>query len=169
MHSMHSTRQQYHMVFKSLCVPPANIVLYGGQIIVHSTSQHCIIWWSDQHAFQQSTLLYGGQIIVHSTSQHCIIWWSDQHAFQQSTLYYMVVRSACTPQSTQYYMVVRSLCIPPVNTVLYGGQISMYSTSQHSIIWWSDQHAFQQSTQYYIVVRSFCIPPVNTVLYGGHS
>ena len=45
----------------------------------------------------------------------------------------------------------------------------MHSSSQHSIIWWSDHCAFHQSTLHNMVVRSACIPPVNTVLYGGQS
>ena len=39
------------------CIPPVNTTRYGagGQIIVHSTSQHSTIWWSDHRAFHQST------------------------------------------------------------------------------------------------------------------
>ena len=64
-------------------------------------------------------------------------------------------------------MVVRSSCIIPVSTVPHGGQIIVYSTSQHSTTWWSDHRVFHQSALYHMVVRSSCIPPVNTVPHGG--
>ena len=64
-------------------------------------------------------------------------------------------------------------CIPPLNTVPHGGQITVYSTSQHrtsqhSTTCWSDHCTFHQSTQYqsaqyHMAVRSLYIPPVNTV------
>ena len=50
---------QCHMVVKSSCIPPANTVPHGGQIIVHSTSQHSATWWSGHCAFHQPTR--GGQ------------------------------------------------------------------------------------------------------------
>ena len=91
---------QYHMVVRSSCIPPVSTVSHGGQIIVHSTSQYSITWWSDHRAFHQSiqyhmvvrsscippvnTVSHGGQIIVHSTSQYSITWWSDHRAFHQS-------------------------------------------------------------------------------------
>ena len=55
---------QHHMVVRSTCIPPVvrstcippvNTVPHGGQINVHSTSQHSATWWSDQRAFHQST------------------------------------------------------------------------------------------------------------------
>ena len=82
------------MVVRSPCIPPVSTVPHGGQIIVHSTSQHSTTWWSDHRAFHQSTQYYmvvrspcippvttvphGGQITVHSTSDHSTTWWSDQ-------------------------------------------------------------------------------------------
>ena len=44
-----------------------------------------------------STVPHGGQIIVHSTSQHSTTWWADHHAFHQSAQYHMVGRSLCIP------------------------------------------------------------------------
>ena len=157
------------MVVRSSCIPPVNTVPCGGQIIVHSTSQHSTMWWSDHGAFHQSTQYHvvvrslcilpvsivpdgvcvrippvstvprSGQIVVHSTSQHSTMWWSDHGAFHQST---------------QYHVVVRSLCILPVSIVPDGGQIIAHSTSQHSATWWSDRRAFYQSTRYHVMFRS---------------
>ena len=85
-------------------------------------------------------------------------------------------------QSTLYHMAVRSLSIPPVNTVPHGGQIIVYSVSQHYhmggqiIVYSVSQHCtisrsdhcvFCQSTLYHMEVRSSRIPSVNTALYGG--
>ena len=61
---------------RSPCIPPVNTVPHGGQIIVHSTSQHSTTWRSDHH----------------STT-----WWSDHRAFRQLTQCHMVVRSSCIP------------------------------------------------------------------------
>ena len=99
-----------------------------------------------------NTVPYRGQIIVYFVSQHCTIWRSDHRVFHLST---------------QHYMSVRSLCIIPVNTTqhrhrvfrlsTHGGQIIVYSVSQHCTIWRSDHRVFHQWTMYRMVVRS-CIP-----------
>ena len=122
---------------------PYNAVPHGGQIIVHSTSQHST---TSDHC-----------VLLHSTT-------SDHRAFHQLTQYH--IRSSCIPpinsttsdhrafhQLTQYH--IRSSCIPPVNTVPH--QIIVHSTSQHSHIvhstsqhtntWRSDQ-SIVQSAQY---------------------
>ena len=59
----------------------------------------------------------------------------------------------------------RSLCTEPVSTLPYSGQIIVYSTSEHTTIWWSDHRVLQQWTHYHMVVRSSCIPPVNRVFH----
>ena len=55
---------QHHMVVRwtcitpevrSTCIPPVNTAPHGGQINVHSISQHSTTWWSDQRALHQST------------------------------------------------------------------------------------------------------------------
>ena len=132
------------MAVRSSCILPLYTVSHGGQIIVHSASQHMVTWRSHRGAFHWSTLYhmvvrssfilpvntgsYGGQNIVHSTSQHNTTWWSDHHAFHQST---------------QGHMVIKSLCIPPVNTGSHGGQIECFvrkeagplRTSRRTIFW----------------------------------
>ena len=95
-------------------VPSVNTAPHGGQINVHSTSQHSTTWWSDQRAFHQSTT---------STT-----WWSDERALHQKS------DQRAFHQSTQHHMVVRSTCIPSVNTVTHGGQINVPYTSQHSAV-----------------------------------
>ena len=126
---------QYHIVVISSCIPPVSTIPHGGQIIVHSTSQHS----STSCIPSVNTVPHGGQIIVHSTSQHNSTWRSVHRAFHQST---------------QFHMAVRSSCIPPVNTIPHGGEIIVHSTSQHSTTWRSDHRAFNQSTQYHMAVRT---------------
>ena len=93
----------------SSCILPANTVPHGGQIIVHSTSQHSTTWRSDHRAFHQSTqyhmavrssdippvntVPHGGQIIGHSTCQHSTTWWSDHHTVHQPTQWATTWRS----------------------------------------------------------------------------
>ena len=152
---------QYHMVVRSLCIPPVNTEPHGGQIIVSSTSQHSTTWWSDHRAFHQSIQHH---MVVrsscNSTSQHSTTLWSDHRAHHKST---------------QHHMVVRSSCLQPVSTAPHDGQIIMHSTSQHSTTQWSDHRAYHQSTQHnnwsdhrahhqsaqcHMVIRSSCLPPV---------
>ena len=52
------------MVVRSQCILQVSTVAHGGQITMHSTSQHSIIP-------PVNTVPNGGQTIVHSTSQHC--------------------------------------------------------------------------------------------------
>ena len=116
---------QYHMVVRSLCIPPVNTVPHD-RIIVHSTCQHSTTWWADHCAFHWSTkyhmmiqslcippstqyhimvqscippvntVPHGGHIKMHSTSQHSTTRWSDHRAFHQTTHYHTMVRmKAC--------------------------------------------------------------------------
>ena len=59
-----------------------------------------------------------------------------------------------------------SSCIPSVTTVPHGGQIIVYSVSQHCTIWRSDHRVFHLSTPHHMAVRSLCIIPVNTIPHG---
>ena len=49
-----------------------------------------------------------------------------------------------------------SSCIPSVTTVPHGGQIIVYSVSQHCTIWRSDHRVFHLSTLHHMAVRSLC-------------
>ena len=135
---------------------------------------------SYHRAFPVNTEPHGGQIIVHSTSQHRTTWWSDHRAFHQSTQNHMVVRSSCIPPINTHSDNTEphggQIIVYSVNTEPHGGQIIVHSvagqiivhsTSQHRTTWWSEHRAFHQSTQNHMVVRSSCIPPINTEPHGG--
>ena len=135
---------------------------------------------------------HGGQIIMHSTSQHRTTWRSDHRAFHQSTQNHMAVRSSFIPSAQNHMAVKSSYIPPvntephggqiivhSVNTEPHGCQIIVHSTSHHSTTWRSDLVHFR-STQNHMVVRLSCIPstqyrmvvrsrafPVNTEPHGG--
>ena len=88
------------MVVRSSCIPPVNTVPHGGQIIVHSTSQH---------------IATCDQIIVHSTNYHSASWWSDHCAFHQSTYCHMI-RSSCILPIITVQHGDQIIGIPPFNS-----------------------------------------------------
>ena len=117
---------------------------------------------------------------MYSVSQHCTIWRSDHRVFHLSTLYHMAVRSLCsvTTRDTRAHAHThaRTHARTPVNTIphrhrvfslsAHGGQIIVYSVSQHCTIWRSDHRVFHLSTPHHMAVRSLCIIPVNTIPHG---